>query len=65
MNRKKMMIFSATGIVIVFLALLGITYGYYVTKIMGNTNRNSIYVTSTTLALEYSEDETVTLLWKI
>ena len=57
MNRKKLIIFSATGIVIVLLALIGITYGYYTTQIIGNTNRNSIYVTSTTLALEYAEDE--------
>ena len=57
MNRKKLIIFSITGIVIILLALLGYTYGYYVTKISGNTNRNSIYVTSTTLALEYAEDE--------
>lgn len=57
MDRKKLLIFSATGIVIVLLALIGVTYGYYTTKISGNTNKNTIYVTSATLALEYSEDE--------
>ena len=53
MNRKKLVILSITGIVTIVLAVLGITYGYYSSYIIGNTNRNSIYVTSVTSTLLY------------
>ena len=42
MNRKQKLIVSITGITIVMLALLGLTYGYYLTRIQGNTNRFTV-----------------------
>ena len=38
MSRKQRIIVSITGIVLVSLILIGLTYGYYMTKINGNTN---------------------------
>ena len=55
MNRKNKIIVSVVGITIVVLALLGITYGYYLTRIQGNTNSNSISVTSADLKLTYAD----------
>ena len=55
MNRKQKLIISITGITIVALALLGLTYGYYLTRIQGNTNTNSISVTTADLKLIYSD----------
>jgi len=57
MNRRRRIIVSITGITIILLALLGITYGYYLTNIVGNTNSNSISITTNKLSLEYAEDE--------
>ena len=55
MNRKQKLIISITGISIVMLALLGITYGYYLTRIQGNTNTNSISLTTSKLKLTYRD----------
>ena len=55
MNRKQKLIISITGISIVMLALLGITYGYYLTRIQGNTNTNSISLTTAELKLTYRD----------
>ena len=46
MNKRNKIIISITGIVVVLLALLGLTYAYYLTRIEGNTNTNSISVTT-------------------
>ena len=53
MNRKSKIIVSVVGITIVLLALLGITYAYYLTRIEGNTNTNSISVSTADLKLKY------------
>ena len=55
MNRKQKLIISITGITIVMLALLGLTYGYYLTRIQGNTNSNSISITTSDLKLTYRD----------
>ena len=55
MNRKTKIIVSVVGITIVLLALLGITYAYYLTRIEGNTNTNSISVTTADLKLSYGD----------
>ena len=62
MNRKQRIIISITGIVLVSLILIGLTYGYYLTKIKGNTNSKSISVTTANLLLEYADvnDELIT-----
>ena len=54
-NRKHKVIISIIGITIVMLALLGITYAYYLTRIEGNTNTNSISITTSKLELLYSD----------
>jgi len=57
MSRKNKIIVSVVGVTIVLLALLGLTYGYYLTRIQGNTNTTSISITTADLKLEYSEGE--------
>ena len=58
MNRKQKIIVSITGITVVLLALLGITYAYYLTRIQGNTNTNSISITTADLSLVYRDGTT-------
>lgn len=58
MNKKNKIIVSIVGITIVLLALLGITYAYYLTRIEGNTNTNSISITTADLSLEYFDGTT-------
>ena len=62
MSRKQRIIVSITGIVLVSLILIGLTYGYYMTKINGNTNSKSISVVTANLLLEYADvnDELIT-----
>ena len=62
MSRKQRIIVSITGIVLVSLILIGLTYGYYLTKINGNTNNKSISVVTANLLLEYADvnDELIT-----
>ena len=55
MNRKQKIIVSVTGIFIVLLILVGLTYGYYLTRILGNTNTKSIDITTAYLALKYDD----------
>ena len=55
MNRKSKIIVSIVGIFIVLLALLGITYGYFLTRIQGNTNDTSISITTANLSLVYAD----------
>ena len=55
MNRKQKIIISVTGIFIVLLILVGLTYGYFLTKISGNTNTKSISVTTADLKLTYND----------
>ena len=62
MSRKQRIIISITGIVLVSLILIGLTYGYYLTKIKGNANSKSISVVTANLLLEYADvnDELIT-----
>ena len=55
MNRKSKIIISITGIVIISLILIGLTYGYYMTKINGNTNDKSISINMANLELTYND----------
>ena len=56
MNRKQKIIISITGIILVSLILIGLTYAYFLTKITGNTNSKSISVTTANLVLKYGEE---------
>ena len=55
MNKKKIIIISIVGIVIITLTLIGLTYGYYLTRIQGNTNDKSISINMSYLELTYSD----------
>ena len=55
MNRKQKIIVSTTGIFLVLLILVGLTYAYFLTRINGNTNEKSISVTTANLRLVYSD----------
>ena len=57
MNRKQKIIVSITGIFIVLLALVGLTYAYFLTRITGNENDKSISVTTANLELVYGNDD--------
>ena len=57
MNRKQKIIISITGIFIVLLALVGLTYAYFLTRITGNTKDKSISVTTANLILEYKDSD--------
>ena len=59
MSRKQKIIVSITGIFLVLLILVGLTYAYFLTKITGNTNEKSISVTTANLVLEYGENTNV------
>ena len=63
MNRKQKIIVSITGIILVSLILIGLTYAYFLTKITGNTNSKSISVTTANLAVVY-EDNSAEILGK-
>lgn len=56
MNRKQKIMLYSVLIFLVILLLLGFTYGYFMTKIIGNDNEKSISVTSGTLELTYGEN---------
>ena len=55
MNRKQRIIVSVTGIFLVLLILLGLTYAYFLTKINGNPNDKSLSVTMASLLLKYED----------
>ena len=57
MNKAQRIIVSIVGITMILLTLLGITYAYYLTRIEGNTNTNSISITTADLKLQYAEGE--------
>ena len=56
MNRRQKIIVSVVGIFIVLLALVGLTYAYFLTQVKGNTNK-SISVTTANLRLVYGGDD--------
>jgi len=55
MNRRQKIIVSITGIFIILLALVGLTYAYFLTRITGNENDKSISVTTANLELVYQD----------
>ena len=55
MNRQQKIIVSITGITLVLLILVGLTYAYFLTRIQGNTNTKSISVTTANLSLVYAD----------
>ncbi len=55
MSKKAKIIVSISGIVLVMLILLGLTYAYFLTRIQGNTNEKSISVTTADLKLVYGD----------
>ena len=55
MNRKQKIIVSTTGIFLVLLILVGLTYAYFLTRIKGNTNDKSISVSTANLELVYAD----------
>lgn len=59
MSRKNKIIISIVGICIISLALIGLTYGYYLTRINGNTNDKSISLSTSKLELTYSDNNDV------
>ena len=59
MNRRQKIIVSVTGIFIVLLILVGLTYAYFLTRIQGNTNDKSISVTTANLAVVYGDGNVV------
>jgi len=61
MNRRQKIIVSVTGIFIVLLVLLGLTYAYFLTRITGNGNPTSISVSTANLELVYG-DGTVNII---
>ncbi len=59
MSRKQRIVISITGIVLVMLILVGLTYAYFLTRINGNTNDKSISVSTANLELKYDDIEQV------
>jgi len=59
MNRRQKIIVSITGIFIVMIALVGLTYAYFLTRITGNENEKSISVTTANLELLYGDGNNV------
>ena len=57
MNKRQKIIVSITGIFIVLLALIGLTYAYFLTQIKGNEETKSISVTTADLRVEYQDGE--------
>ena len=55
MNRRQKIIVSVTGIFLVLLLLVGLTYAYFLTQITGNNNPKSISVSTANLALVYGD----------
>ena len=59
MNRRQKIIVSVTGIFLVLLALVGLTYAYFLTRIQGNEETKSISVTTANLLLEYGDGNNI------
>lgn len=57
MNRRQKIIVSVTGIFLVLLLLVGITYAYFLTQVTGNDNDKSISVSTANLAIVYGGDD--------
>ncbi len=55
MNRKQKIIVSITGIIIITLALIALTYAYFLARIKGNSSDKSIAGTFANLELTYAD----------
>lgn len=55
MKKKQRIIISSIGILIILLTLIGITYGYFLTRIQGNTSNKSISIDTANLELVYDD----------
>mgnify|MGYP004468190255 CR=1 FL=1 len=56
MNKTKKIIICITGILLITLILVGLTYAYFLTKIKGNMNEKSISVSTANLELVYKDE---------
>ena len=56
MNRKQKIIVSITGIFLVLMILVGLTNGYFLTKITDNTNEKSVSISTANLQIKYSDN---------
>ncbi len=56
MNRKQKIIVSITGIFLVLMILVGLTYAYFLTKITDNTNEKSVSISTANLQIKYSDN---------
>ncbi len=65
MKKKTMVIVSIVGIIIVLLALIGLTYAYFLTRIQGNINNKSISLTTADVSVEYYEGNGLVTLDKM
>ena len=59
---KKSVIIGITALLLVTLTLLGLTYAYYRTRIVGNEAEKSISVTSKVLGLKYEDGDSNVIL---
>ena len=55
MDKRQRLFVSIIAITLILLTLLGITYAYYLTRIQGNTNTNSISIRTAKLELLYGD----------
>ena len=55
MKRNTRIVVSIVGIIIVSLMLLGLTYGYFITRISGNTNEKSVEVVAGNMSIIYTD----------
>jgi len=55
MNKKTAIIISSTGIVVVLLALIGFTYGFFMSIVSGNESAKKVKLTAGESKLEYTD----------
>ena len=65
MKKNKKIIISITGIVLVALILIGLTYAYFLTQVTGNSNNKSVSVTTANLSLTYNDGNGIIELDKV
>lgn len=54
-TKKQKIMISIIAIFLVLITLLGITYAYFLTRVRGNTNENSVILSTANLLLEYDD----------
>ena len=55
MNRKQKLILSITSVILVLLIIVGLTYAYFLTRIIGNSENKSVTVTTAKLRIRYGD----------